>query len=182
MDLSKVPPVSEFFKEFCKRDCLPKLMPNHSWNDALTLKIQKADLAPVLKCGLLLMNDALVESHEVSQSIPDATGSYWHGIMHRREPDYPNAKYWFNKVGRHPIFPEVRNKALELLPCYSGKSKRLRNFQELLREMKDWSPFLHVDLAEERARSRNSAFVDFLKKLQWEEMKILLRHSVEAQA
>ncbi len=57
--------------------------------------------------GLWLLHDFLDESHTISQSITTPTGSYWHGIMHRREPDYANAKYWFRRVGEHPVFDEL---------------------------------------------------------------------------
>lgn len=53
--------------------------------------------------GLWLWFDFLDESHTISQQIDTPLGSYWHGIMHRREMDFSNAKYWFRRVGGHPI-------------------------------------------------------------------------------
>src|SRR5690606_38969416 len=49
---------------------------------------------PALQAGLWLYIDELDRSHVVSQTIDDATGSYWHGIMHRREGDFGNSHYW----------------------------------------------------------------------------------------
>ena len=57
--------------------------------------------------GLWLLYDFLDESHTISQSLDTLEGSYWHGIMHRREPDYENAKYWFRRVPVHPIHAEL---------------------------------------------------------------------------
>ena len=59
-----------------------------------------------------LLDDHLDESHRISQSVSTSSGSYWHGIMHRREPDYGNSGYWFRRVGDHPIFepPAGRNR------------------------------------------------------------------------
>ncbi len=54
-------------------------------------------------CGLWLAFGYLSESHAIAQGIETADGSFWHGIVHRREPDYDNSKYWFAKVGEHPI-------------------------------------------------------------------------------
>ncbi|SVE48716.1 uncharacterized protein METZ01_LOCUS501570, partial [marine metagenome] len=55
-----------------------------------------------LESALWLYVDDLDRSHTCSQSIDDTTGSYWHGIMHRREGDFSNSHYWFRKVGNHP--------------------------------------------------------------------------------
>lgn len=51
--------------------------------------------------GLWLWHDGLAESHAISQAMHDATGSFWHAIMHRREGDFSNSKYWYAKAGRH---------------------------------------------------------------------------------
>lgn len=53
--------------------------------------------------GLWLLAGELDRSHTLSQSIDSASGAYWHGIMHRREGDFWNAKYWFRLVGTHPV-------------------------------------------------------------------------------
>lgn len=60
-----------------------------------------------IKAGLWLYVDELDRSHEYSQSIYTPTGSFWHAIMHRREGDFPNAKYWYRKAGRHPAMNNI---------------------------------------------------------------------------
>ncbi len=62
---------------------------------------------PSLIAALWLYVDELDRSHVVSQSIDDATGSYWHGIMHRREGDFSNSHHWFRKVGAHPVVEQI---------------------------------------------------------------------------
>ncbi len=64
--------------------------------------------------GLCLYFSCLDQSHEISQSIESAEGSFWHGILHRQEPDPDNARYWFRKVPSHPIFAELAQAATEI--------------------------------------------------------------------
>ncbi len=53
---------------------------------------------PELQAGLWLYVDDLERSHQVSQNLQGPVGAYWHGIMHRREGDFSNAKYWFRRA------------------------------------------------------------------------------------
>ena len=69
--------------------------------------VQDRDMAEACKSAIWLYHDFLEESHTISQSIETSTGSYWHGIMHRRELDFYNAKYWFRLVGENPIFDKM---------------------------------------------------------------------------
>src|SRR5262245_28695382 len=61
--------------------------------------------------GLYLYFSCLDEAHEIAQAVETPEGSFWHGIMHRQEPDPGNASYWFRQVGLHPIFPALRDAA-----------------------------------------------------------------------
>jgi hypothetical protein len=103
---------------------------------------------PMADCclaGVWLLHDFLDESHQISQGIDTTSGSFWHGIMHRREGDFSNAKYWFRHVGQHPVF--------ELLAERQGK----------------WDPFAFVDRCQAAARSGKDcdACLD-MQQAEWE--------------
>ena len=63
----------------------------------------------LLAAGLWLYVDELDRSHSISQSLTDSTGSFWHGIMHRREGDFSNSHYWFHRTEQHPAIPDIPN-------------------------------------------------------------------------
>src|SRR5262245_32209116 len=69
--------------------------------------VRDAEVAQCCLAGFWLHHDFLEESHRISQEISTPEGSYWHAIMHRREPDAENAKYWFRRVGPHPVIDRL---------------------------------------------------------------------------
>jgi hypothetical protein len=119
-------------------------------NRTVTRFAVEAKLTPpteaVLRSAALLWHDHLDASHEISQNIHSPDGSFLHGIMHRREPDYGNAKYWFQRVGHHACFPECARQVASLLEASAGKEMAGRLLPEGV-----WDPFAFIDLCEEAA-------------------------------
>lgn len=58
---------------------------------------------PDLAAALWLYVDDLDRSHTISQGVLTPAGSYWHGIMHRREGDFGNSHYWMRRAAGHPL-------------------------------------------------------------------------------
>ena len=65
------------------------------------------DMAKCCISGLWLLHNFLDPSHEISQAVHTREGSFWHAIMHRLEGDFSNSKYWYRKVGEHPVFENM---------------------------------------------------------------------------
>jgi hypothetical protein len=93
--------------EFLKGVPLAPLGPGRP-DESLRAKIAAFALPPACMAGLWLRCNFLHESHEVSQDLHTSEGSFWHAIMHRREPDAWNSKYWWRKVGRHPVLDQLK--------------------------------------------------------------------------
>lgn len=112
---------------------------------------QTALQAAVWQClGELDLSHRLSQQHEGEGT--DQMCDYWHAIMHRREPDYANSKYWFRQLGRHPVFPALAAMANRLLATSSSCEAAWR--QRLLRSG-NWDPFAMVDLTEAAAQVRS---------------------------
>jgi hypothetical protein len=81
------------------RNPLPPLEPRAVFNTALTSKINELYVSNNVRAGLHLLNDDINAAHEIAQSMEgDPIADYWHAILHRREKDYWNSKYWVNRV------------------------------------------------------------------------------------
>ncbi len=86
------------------RDPLPPLVPTQVFDAALTEEIEATAAPDLVKAGLHLLNDDLAASHKLAQVHEgEALADYWHAIIHRREGDYGNSRYWFGHVGSASI-------------------------------------------------------------------------------
>lgn len=107
--------------------------------------VRSADDAKCVQSGLYLYFSALDESHTISQGVGTRSGSYWHGIMHRQEGDWSNAKYWFRRTGQHPVFQALQQRLgtrwdpmAFVDRCQAASSDRGRQGALRERQMLEW--------------------------------------------
>lgn len=169
------------------RPLVPRHVTSPLWLRAACEQVKLSDqrASPdllALRAGLLQLHDELDRSHDFAQECQGqgrhAAGDYWHAIMHRREPDYGNSKYWFRRVGRHPIFPTLATAAQAILndtpePSAATWSERLGTTQN------NWDPFAFVDLCEACSRTSDSPLNAAARKIQWAEMLLLLQQTCQ---
>ena len=140
------------------------LVPRGPWSPELQTDIERLEARKdsaylAVKAGLLLWNDDLDGCHKIAQDLTDDFGAYLHGVMHRREPDYGNSKYWFQRVGDHPLFPQLHAAALELL----GDAPGLEDYRKTLSSTKKWDPYRMIDWCESAGDERE---VTYLRAMQ----------------
>lgn len=102
-------------------------------------EIANPTMAEACRSGLLLRLNDLDASHGISQQIHSPTGSLWHGIMHRREGDFGNSKYWFRRVGNHEVYGDLIDITRSVDPASAA-----------------WDPFVFVDFVERIERGEDS--------------------------
>ncbi len=106
---------------------LPELVPSRVADPLLSRELMGAQLfgaksGAMVECcraGLLLFNDDLAGAHALIQDLSDQTSAFWHAVLHRREGDFSNARYWWNHVGEHPAFEPITDSVLHRVPEFS---------------------------------------------------------------
>jgi hypothetical protein len=165
---------------FVHDDLLRKLVPTEPFDRELVRRVKAADDATVsggraitepehfklVRGALLYVLDAIDEAHRIFQEAPGDLGSYWHGMMHRREGDFDNARYWFRRAGVLPVFAEIHRMASQ----HSSTMARQLN----------WDPYLFTGECEQ-ARFGAEELTKELAAMQQEEFYALFdycwRHS-----
>jgi hypothetical protein len=107
--------------------------------------------------GLWLLAGDLERSHTISQGLGSAEGSFWHGIMHRREGDFSNSKYWFRRVGDHPVLDQLARLADGVYP----------------------DPFEFIDACSRAIRSGDASY-QRCARAQWLEWQALMAYCVQS--
>jgi hypothetical protein len=70
-----------------------------------------ASQVPYARSLLLLAAGDIETAHRIAQESSSASGAYVHGIIHRIDDDFDNARYWFFRAGVHPASPEIYRRA-----------------------------------------------------------------------
>ena len=127
--------------------------------------VRHREMARACLAGLWLYHDFLDESHRISQSLHGREGSYWHGIMHRREGDFANAKYWFRRTGPHPIHEALNLGARSVVREIDADAASLASSST-------WDPAAFVDLCAGACAGQNEA-ADLCRRIQEREWRLL---------
>lgn len=122
--------------------------------------------------GLYLYFCGYDESHTISQDIETPEGSFWHGIMHRQEPDPGNAGYWFRRVGQHATFPQLRAAAAEIVEASS--------VQLPLKEQ--WDAFAFIDFCEQARKRPGSEEERVAMEIQLAEWQLLFDYCARSRS
>jgi hypothetical protein len=133
-------------------------------------KIVDRDMALCCIAGVWLLQDFLDESHTISQDVETTSGSFWHGVMHRREGDFSNAKYWFRRVGAHEVFNELGEHVIAL-----GDDSSTQCLCQRIAPAGDFDPFAMVDACQ-AALCSDGPTEPFCRHVQQAEWELLFAH------
>lgn len=126
-------------------------------------------MAEACRAGLWLYHGHLDRSHQISQGLDTPAGCYWHGLMHRREGDHGNAKYWFRRVGDHAIHAALQATASGLASAAQDPDAGFLAGQDA------WDAAAFVDLCA-AVKDGRAACEALCRQIQAREWALLFQH------
>ena len=133
-------------------------------------EIRDPEMAQAIACSLWLWHDWLDEAHAIAQRLHNETGSFWHAIMHRRQGDFANSKYWLKHCQAHPALRAIGNQATVLLGELPADNRLLRL------TMDGWNAEYFVDLVEQQHARPDVDLAPILVVLQLLEWRVLTEY------
>ncbi|KAL8778781.1 MAG: hypothetical protein Q9213_007245 [Squamulea squamosa] len=117
----------------------PLLPPGKATSPKLTASISALSLHPTLEVAFHILNNDLPSAHFLvrhMQSPPAYEGMFLHGILHRVEGDYDNARAWYDNVSESDIFKhtwsEGKDDALDFIGRVENLKKNRKGSKENL--------------------------------------------------
>jgi hypothetical protein len=128
---------------------------------------QRIDL---IHAGLRMLADDLDTAHQICQDIPTSLGSAWHAVMHRREGDFSNSKYWWRRASDLSWrMPDNTTLHLHLHAQLSKVPPQLAKWRDSLQS--GYDPAYFVDLVEEHYNDRAiSPVLVTVQRAEWQSL------------
>ncbi|EIM23926.1 hypothetical protein E3Q22_02808 [Wallemia mellicola] len=100
--------ITTIYDQLSQRDPYPPLnLDQEVYYPPLTDEINRLDASQHVKAALHMLNDDIQRAHyfaEMNQG--DPLLDYLHALVHRREGDFWNSKWWFARV-QHPLIKKI---------------------------------------------------------------------------
>jgi len=160
---------SAFITDFLRKAQLPRLSAQEPLPDKQLIQrvaaaeeheIARAE-GPQASCTrslLLLAAGGVAQAHRIVQEMSTPDAAYIHGVIHRVDDDFNNARYWFRSAHMHPAAAEMYRRAA------AGSLTVARR--------PIWDPVLVTDMVE---TSRTAGVTDELRVILMIEFEELLQ-------
>jgi len=114
--------------------------------------------AKCIRSLLFLLAGGIEEAHRIVQELSTSDAAYIHGMIHRIDDDFDNARYWFRRAGMEPAAAEMYRRA-------AANSLTVARHPI-------WDPILLTDMLEE---SRTTGVTNELRTILTIEFEVLLQ-------
>ena len=126
----------------------------------------------IAMAGLWLYFSCYEEAHTLADASRSVEGALWHGILHRQEPDYGNAAYWFGRAGNHVTFSETARAAGEILKRIPDAEFRVGR----------WDPYSFIAFCERAAAQPGTSQERAAREIQRAEWQILFDYCARSRS
>jgi hypothetical protein len=159
---------SAFITDFLHQAQLPRLSAQDPLPDKQLIQqvaaAEEREIAPAngpqascTRSLLLLAAGGIDEAHRIVQEMSTTDATYIHGVIHRVDDDFDNARYWFRRARIHPAGAEMYRRAA---------ANSLAAARDPI-----WNPVLVTDMVE---MSRTAGVTEELRAILKIEFEVLL--------